>query len=644
MKILLIEADPELGNAIRAMLQGWKMDAMLVREGREALKALGASAFDLLITDLVVADMGGVELVGRLRQVRQYKDLPVIILSGKVERQVVIQASQLGISGFVVKPPDPVNFRKKIMAVFKSRRQLLTQQQIKQLWEERTSFLSEVSGPQVILGEPVDSLEELYNPSRRELVRYLSCAREAITKANGENPELKAGYIIEHNTMNIVVYLKKLMAKKWVKLILLSTECYGNPTLIVRLFAINRKDDLPIYLVYKYADDIPLTHRAGLKKLGIKTINRSTLEKGRIQELVDRYMAGKKEETAAIPQEKGLSPPEVNRRILADIETMSTLPPLPQVYERILSLSKDPNSKLKEWAKVIKVDPMTTASILQHANSLSYGFKDKIVEIDRAVILLGKDAVAGLVASDAVRQAFTAVQEKGFILEDFWLHNLSVAFTAYILSFPLNGDKADSNQSGSLAALGLSDEAVKVLKRVDLPKRLKLDYARENPFLGGIMHDIGKGVMAHSYPGLFPLLCGELKRNRWAVPMSFVEREVAGGLTHTVVGEILMRKWGMAERLCDLVLHHHQPEIDDTFTFLIGIADIVGQALYPFPRDAEYPLASALEEGTLKEVRGFLPEGFFEQPLLSVEELTLLAGAVAPRVKYLTEKMRLSVN
>ena len=155
---------------------------------------------------------------------------------------------------------------------------------------------------------------------------------------------------------------------------------------------------------------------------------------------------------------------------------------------------------------------------------------------------------------------------------------------------------------------------------------------------------VGKGIMAHSYPGLFPLLCEELKRNRWAVPMSFVEQEVAGGLTHTVVGEILMRKWDMDERLRDLVLHHHQPEIDDTFTFLIGIADIVGQALYPFPRDAEYPLASALEEGTLKEARRFLPEGFFEQPLLSVEEFTTLAGAVAPRVKYLTEKMRLSVN
>lgn len=644
MKILLIETDAELGSAALALLREWKMDAMLVREGREAWKVLSASAFDLLITDLVLSDMKGIKLVRRLRQTVKYKNLPVLILTGKVERKDVIQASQLGISGFVVKPPDPVNFKKKIMTVFKSHQRLLALQQIKQLWEERTTFLSEISGPQIILGEPVDSIEELRSPSRRELVRYLSCAREVIAKVNSENPDLKAGYIIEHDTMNIVVYLKKLMTKRWVKLILLSTECYGNPTLIVRLFAINRKDDLPIFLVYKHADDIPSAHRAGLKKLGIKIVNRSSLERERIQKLIDRYLLGKREDAAEIPQEERLSPAEVHSRITADIETMVTLPPLPQVYERILSLSKDPHSKLKEWAKVIRVDPMTSASILQHANSLSYGFKEKIAEVDRAVILLGKDTVAGLVASDAVRQTLTAVQEKGFILEDFWLHNLSVGFAAYILSFPLSGDNASAKQGGNFAALGLSDETVNVLKEIDLPKRLKLDYARENPFVGGIMHDIGKGIMAHSYPGLFPLLCEELKRNRWSVPMSFVEQEVAGGLTHTVAGEILMRKWGMDERLCDLVLHHHQPGIDDTFTFLIGISDIVGQILYPFPREAEYPLAGALEKGTLREVSCFVPEGFFEQPLLSVEEFTALAGAIAPRVKYLTEKMRLSVN
>ena len=210
MKILLIETDAELGSAALALLREWKMDAMLVREGREAWKVLSASAFDLLITDLVLSDMKGIKLVRRLRQTVKYKNLPVLILTGKVERKDVIQASQLGISGFVIKPPDPVNFKKKIMMVFKSHQRLLALQQIKQLWEERTTFLSEISGPQIILGEPVDSIEELRSPSRRELVRYLSCAREVIAKVNSENPDLKAGYIIEHDTMNIVVYLKKL--------------------------------------------------------------------------------------------------------------------------------------------------------------------------------------------------------------------------------------------------------------------------------------------------------------------------------------------------------------------------------------------------------------------------------------------------
>ena len=156
------------------------------------------------------------------------------------------------------------------------------------------------------------------------------------------------------------------------------------------------------------------------------------------------------------------------------------------------------------------------------------------------------------------------------------------------------------------------------------------------------MHDIGKVVMVHSYPGLFPVLLDELTRREWKVPMLVAEREVAGGLTHPVVGEILMRKWGQAEEICQVILHHHEADISAPFSFLIGVADVIGQALYPFPRGAEYPLAAALEGGSLGEVSAFLPEEFLDQPLLSVDELTALAKAISPRVKYLVEKMRLS--
>ena len=122
-----------------------------------------------------------------------------------------------------------------------------------------------------------------------------------------------------------------------------------------------------------------------------------------------------------------------------------------------------------------------------------------------------------------------------------------------------------------------------------------------------------------------------------------IEQDLTGGLTHTVVGEILARQWGLENELCQVILHHHQPEIDDPFTVLISVADIIGQVLYPFPKGPHHPLAQALADDDLRSANSFLPAGFFDNPLLSPEEFAALVRAIAPKVRYYTEKMSQSL-
>ena len=150
--------------------------------------------------------------------------------------------------------------------------------------------------------------------------------------------------------------------------------------------------------------------------------------------------------------------------------------------------------------------------------------------------------------------------------------------------------------------------------------------------------------MVISYPGPFPLLLDEMRSKQWSTPMLHAEQEVAGGLTHTVTGEILIRKWGLGDQLGNVVLSHHQPSIDDSLTFLIGVADVFGQALHPFPKDSTFPVAAAVDEDALHTVSGFLPDGFLEQPLLSKEELTARIKALGPRMKRFVEDARKSVS
>ena len=108
--------------------------------------------------------------------------------------------------------------------------------------------------------------------------------------------------------------------------------------------------------------------------------------------------------------------------------------------EKISQLARDPKSDMKEWIKVIEVEPMTCAMILRHANSSAMGMQVEITAGDRAIVMLGKNTVSGLVASEVVRKSFTAVEDMGFKLEEFWLHNLAVGYSAHLLSLAVATD------------------------------------------------------------------------------------------------------------------------------------------------------------------------------------------------------------
>ena len=191
--------------------------------------------------------------------------------------------------------------------------------------------------------------------------------------------------------------------------------------------------------------------------------------------------------------------------------------------------------------------------------------------------------------------------------------------------------------------LGLDAETRDLLRQIDLPSRLGLNSNQDPCFVAGTMHDIGKGVMVHSYPGIFPMILGELRRRDWKVPMRVVEKELAGGLTHTVAGELLIRKWGMEGQLGTAVLCHHKPSSDDPLSMLIAIADVMGQMLYPFPAEAKYPLRLAVEEDRLADASEFLPEGIFSEGPLTPEELARILKAVSPGVRRLAEDTRRSI-
>jgi DNA-binding response OmpR family regulator len=107
VKILYVEDDPDLCEAIVQILAMWGHEAAYFIRARELLKHLGtagADDFDLLITDYYVPDINGVDLIKLLRVSRP--GMPAILLTGSREPSVLKAASRIERCEVLYKPLD----------------------------------------------------------------------------------------------------------------------------------------------------------------------------------------------------------------------------------------------------------------------------------------------------------------------------------------------------------------------------------------------------------------------------------------------------------------------------------------------------------------------------------------------------------
>ena len=85
--------------------RGFNVDC--AENGMVAAKKLAAKeSIDMLIVDINMPHLGGVELIKRVRSVKALAKLPIIVISAETSDQIIKQARQLGINGWLVKPPS----------------------------------------------------------------------------------------------------------------------------------------------------------------------------------------------------------------------------------------------------------------------------------------------------------------------------------------------------------------------------------------------------------------------------------------------------------------------------------------------------------------------------------------------------------
>lgn len=122
MKILVAEDEPVVRELMRRALRatGWEVAA--AENGQVALEMLRNMDIDLLITDIKMPKISGLELLRRLRQEPRTANVPVIVCTNYPTEGTVLEAEDLGALRYLAKPIAPETLRQKVAEVFQQPR------------------------------------------------------------------------------------------------------------------------------------------------------------------------------------------------------------------------------------------------------------------------------------------------------------------------------------------------------------------------------------------------------------------------------------------------------------------------------------------------------------------------------------------
>jgi len=118
-KILLVDDEEETTRPLAVYLLKNKFSVTTAANGREALEAVAKDRPDILLTDVLMPEMDGLELVRRLRRDAGTSFLPVIVFSRKSDVADRLKGFEAGSDDYLPKPFDPEEMLQRVKAVLR---------------------------------------------------------------------------------------------------------------------------------------------------------------------------------------------------------------------------------------------------------------------------------------------------------------------------------------------------------------------------------------------------------------------------------------------------------------------------------------------------------------------------------------------
>jgi CheY-like chemotaxis protein len=102
--IMVVDDNPDIITIVRTILEGKGYSVLSATSGPELLNMLKTQKPDLIILDIMMPEMDGLEVLSRLKGLTETATIPVILLTAKVQYEDVLGGYKLGADYYITKP------------------------------------------------------------------------------------------------------------------------------------------------------------------------------------------------------------------------------------------------------------------------------------------------------------------------------------------------------------------------------------------------------------------------------------------------------------------------------------------------------------------------------------------------------------
>jgi sigma-B regulation protein RsbU (phosphoserine phosphatase) len=164
--LLVVDDNPPSRDGLSHLLEAHGYAVTVGKDGRAALELTGRQPFDLVLLDVMMAGLNGLDVLQRLRQSHSVTDLPVIMTTARGESEDIVEALKLGANDYVTKPIDFPVLLARIQTQLSLKHAVRRIERLEQNLKERNGELEVANARMKLDLEAAARIQEAFLPPR----------------------------------------------------------------------------------------------------------------------------------------------------------------------------------------------------------------------------------------------------------------------------------------------------------------------------------------------------------------------------------------------------------------------------------------------------------------------------------------------